>query len=62
MFKTLGLGYFYGFISDYLALVESLADVSALNEAIITNELKYLELNKMSLEDGVIKTDAIRQA
>lgn len=43
VFKTLGLGYFYRFISDYLELVENLADVSVLNEAIITNEFKYLE-------------------
>ncbi len=42
VFKTLGLGYFYRFISDYLELVENLADVSTLNNAIITNELLYL--------------------
>lgn len=42
VFKTLGLGYFHRFISDYLELVENLTDISALNEAIITNELKYL--------------------
>jgi hypothetical protein len=43
VFKTLGLSYFYRFISDYLELVENLADVSTLNSAIITNELLYLD-------------------
>ncbi|GLQ30382.1 hypothetical protein [Litoribrevibacter albus] len=50
VFKTLGLGYFHRFISDYLALVENITDVSALNRAIITNELKYLESIRVPIQ------------
>lgn len=53
VFKTLGLGYFYGFISDYLALVENISNISTLNEAIITNEFNYLESNKEPIQEGM---------
>jgi len=43
LFKTLGLGYFYRFITDYLALIENVSNISTLNETIIRNELGYLE-------------------
>ena len=43
LFKTLGLGYFYRFITDYLALIENVSNISTLNETIIRNELGYLK-------------------
>jgi len=43
LFKTLGLGYFYRFITEYLTLIENVSNISMLNETIIRNELGYLE-------------------
>lgn len=42
LFKSLGLSYFYGFITHFLSLVESLPNVSQLNTMIIKNEYHYL--------------------